>query len=100
MLNQLDSENAVAIIEHLRAGDPEGAALIEGEMFQFARFFQARQSRDAGRCSPKCSPSGWRARSRALPNEERGVIFAALTEQVRTVVEAEITEADRCRRAR
>ena len=42
VLNQLDSENAAAIIEHLRAGDPEGAALIEARDVPVCRFLQTR----------------------------------------------------------
>lgn len=92
VLNQLDSENATAIIEHLRAGDPEGAALIEAEMFQFADFLKL-DNRALQSVLAEVRPERLARALKSITDEERAVIFAALTEQVRTVVEAEISEA-------
>ena len=92
VLNQLDSENATAIIEHLRAGDPEGAALIENEMFQFADFLKL-DNRALQGVLAEIRPERLARALKGITDEERGVIFAALTEQVRAVVEAEIAEA-------
>jgi flagellar motor switch protein FliG len=92
VLNQLDSENAAAIIEHLRAGDPEGAALIEGEMFQFADFLKL-DNRALQAVLAEIRPERLARALKGITDEERAVIFAALTEQVRTVVEAEISES-------
>lgn len=92
VLNQLDSENAVAIIEHLRAGDPEGAALIEGEMFQFTDFFKLDNRAMQGVLA-EVKPEILARALKGITEQERGLIFAALPEQVRTVVEAEINES-------
>jgi flagellar motor switch protein FliG len=92
VLNQLDSENATAIIEHLRAGDPEGAALIENEMFQFADFLKL-DNRALQSVLAQTRPEQLARALKGITDEERAVIFAALTEQVRTVVEAEISES-------
>ncbi len=93
VLNQLDSENAAAIIEHLRAGDREGAALIEARDVPVSRLPQTRQSRACRRCLPRCRPERLARALKGITDEERAVIFGALTEQVRTVVEAEIAES-------
>jgi flagellar motor switch protein FliG len=92
VLNQLDSENATAIIEHLRSGDPEGAALIEGEMFQFRDFLKL-DNRALQAVLAELRPERLARALKGITDEERAVIFAALTEQVRTVVEAEISES-------
>jgi flagellar motor switch protein FliG len=92
VLNQLDSENASAIIEHIRAGDPEGAALIEGEMFQFRDFLKL-ENRALQAVLAEIRPERLARALKGITDDERAVIFAALTEQVRTVVEAEITES-------
>jgi len=92
VLNQLDSENATAIIEHLRAGDPEGAALIEGEMFQFADFLKLENRAMQGVLA-EVRPERLACALKGITDEERAVIFAALPEQVRAVVEAEISES-------
>ena len=92
VLNQLDSENAAAIIEHLRAGDPEGAALIEGEMFQFTDFLKLENRAMQGVLA-EVRPERLARALKGITDEERAVIFAALPEQVRTVVEAEISES-------
>jgi flagellar motor switch protein FliG len=92
VLNQLDSENATAIIEHLRTGDPEGAALIEGEMFQFTDFLKLDNRAMQGVLA-EVKPERLARAIKGITDEERAVIFAALPEQVRTVVEAEISES-------
>jgi flagellar motor switch protein FliG len=92
VLNQLDSENATAIIEHLRAGDPEGAALIEGEMFQFTDFLKLDNRAMQGVLA-EVKPERLARAIKGTTDEERAVIFAALPEQVRTMVEAEISES-------
>jgi flagellar motor switch protein FliG len=92
VLNQLDSENAAAIIEHLRTGDPEGAALIEGEMFQFTDFLKLDNRAMQGVLA-EVKPERLARAIKGITDEERAVIFAALPEQVRTVVEAEISES-------
>jgi len=92
VLNQLDSENATAIIEHIRAGDPEGAALIEGEMFQF-RDFVKLDNRALQAVLAEVRPERLARALKGITDDERAVVFAALTEQVRTVVEAEISES-------
>jgi flagellar motor switch protein FliG len=92
VLNQLDAENAAAIIEHLRAGDPEGAALIEGEMFQFTDFLKLENRAMQGVLA-EVRPERLARAVKGITDEERAVIFAALPEQVRTVVEAEISES-------
>ena len=92
VLNQLDSENATAIIEHLRAGDPEGAALIEDEMFQFADFLKL-DNRAMQAVLAEVRPERLARALKGITDDERKVIFAALTEQVRTVVEAEISDS-------
>jgi flagellar motor switch protein FliG len=92
VLNQLDSENASAIIEHIRAGDPEGAALIEGEMFQFRDFLKLENRAMQGVLA-EVRPERLARALKGITDDERAVIFAALTEQVRIVVEAEISES-------
>jgi len=91
VLNQLDSENATAIIEHIRASDPEGAALIEAEMFQFRDFLKL-DNRALQTVLAEIRPERLARALKGITDDERAVIFAALTEQVRTVVEAEISE--------
>ncbi|HVN26870.1 MAG TPA: FliG C-terminal domain-containing protein [Candidatus Binataceae bacterium] len=92
VLNQLDSEDAAAIIEHLRAGDGEGAALIEAEMFQFGDFLKL-ENRAMQAVLAEMRPERLARALKGVTDEERGAIFAALTEQVRTIVEAEIADA-------
>jgi flagellar motor switch protein FliG len=92
VLNQLDSENASAIIEHIRSGDPEGAALIEGEMFQFRDFLKL-DNRALQAVLAEVRPERLARALKGITDEERAVVFTALTEQVRTVVEAEISES-------
>ena len=92
VLNQLDSENASAIIEHIRSGDPEGAALIEAEMFQFRDFLKL-DNRALQAVLAEVRPERLARALKGITDAERAVIFAALTEQVRTVVEAEISES-------
>jgi len=92
VLNQLDSENATAIIEHIRSGDPEGAALIEGEMFQFRDFLKL-DNRGLQTVLAEIRPERLARALKGTTDDERAVIFAALTEQVRTMVEAEISES-------
>jgi len=92
VLNQLDSENATAIIEHIRTGDPEGAALIEGEMFQFRDLLKL-DNRALQAVLAETRPERLARALKGTTDEERAVIFGALTEQVRTVVEAEFSES-------
>jgi flagellar motor switch protein FliG len=92
VLNQLDSEDAAAIIEHLRAGDSEGATLIEAEMFQFGDFLKLDNR--ALQAVLAEMPAERLARAlKGITDAERTVIFGALTEQVRTIVEAEIADS-------
>jgi flagellar motor switch protein FliG len=92
VLNQLDSEDAAAIIEHLRAGDGEGAALIEAEMFQFRDFLKL-DNRALQAVLAEVRPERLARALKGITDDERAVIFGALTEQVRTMVEAEIAES-------
>ncbi len=92
VLNQLDSENAAAILEHLRTGDPEGAALIEAQMFQFADFFKLENRAMQGVLA-EVKPETLARALKGVTDEERALVFAALPEQVRAVVEAEIAES-------
>jgi len=92
VLNQLDSEDAAAIIEHLRAGDAEGATLIEAEMFQFRDFLKL-DNRALQAVLAEVRPERLARALKGITDEERAVIFGALTEQVRTMVEAEIADS-------
>ena len=92
VLNQLDAENASAIIEHLRAGDPEGAALIEGEMFQFRDLLKL-DNRALQAVLAEVRPDQLARALKGTTDQERNIIFAALTEQVRSMVEAEFSES-------
>ena len=92
VLNQLDAENASAIVEHLRASDPEGAALIEGEMFQFRDLLKL-DNRALQAVLAEVRPERLARALKGTTDEERNLIFGALTEQVRTVVESEFSES-------
>jgi flagellar motor switch protein FliG len=92
VLNQLDPESASEIIERIRGGDSEGAALIEGEMFQFRDFLKL-DNRALQSVLSEVPAEKLAKAVKGITDEERAIIFAALPEQVRTMVEGEIADS-------
>ena len=68
-------------------------------MFQFADFFKLDNRAMQGVLA-EVKPETLARALKGVTDEERAVVFAALTEQVRTVVEAEIADSGPVPRAR
>ena len=91
MLNQLEPESATAIVEHIRACDPERAAAIEAEMFHFGDFLRV-DNRSQQQVLAEISPERIALALKTTTEDERAIIFAALPQQVRIIVQAEISD--------
>ncbi len=94
MLNQLDSDVAHAIIEQIRAADPDRAARIENEMFHFENLLML-ESRVLERILSEVPTDKLTTALKGMASEQRDIILGSLTDQVKAMVTQELEDAGR-----
>lgn len=94
MLNRIDSETALAIVEQIRAIEPARAEALEHEMFHFENLLTL-DSRVLERILSEVQTDKLTTALKGLPDEQRDIILAALTDQVKMMVTAELEESGR-----
>jgi flagellar motor switch protein FliG len=94
MLNQLDSDSATAIVSHIRNRDPKRASAIEDEMFHFADLMKL-DNRSLQAVLAEARPERIALALKGITDDEKTLVFAALPEQVKVVVDAEMSEGGR-----
>ena len=92
ILNQLDADSAGAILEQIRARDAGRADAIQSQMFQFADFLKL-DNRTLQQILASSKPEIIARALKGVAESEKAIIFEALPEQVRVVVEAEISDS-------
>jgi flagellar motor switch protein FliG len=94
MLNQLDSDSATAIVSHIRNRDAKRASAIEEEMFHFADLLKL-ENRALQAVLAEMRPERIGLALKGITDDEKTLVFAALPEQVRVVVDSEMSESGR-----
>ncbi len=94
MLNQLDSDSASAIVTHIRNRDEKRASAIEDEMFHFADLLTL-DNRSLQTVLSEVRPERIALALKGITDDEKTLVFAALPEQVRVVVDSEMSESGR-----
>lgn len=92
MLNQLESDVAFAIVEQIRATDPDRAAKIEHEMFHFENLLLL-ESRILERILSEVATDKLTIALKGMPPEQREIILGSLTDQVKLMVTQELEDA-------
>jgi flagellar motor switch protein FliG len=91
LLNQLDSEAAAEILEHIRTADSGRAQAIESEMFHFKNFLKL-DNQVLQRILSEVPPERLALALKGVSDKDREPVFAALPEQVRKTVQQEMEE--------
>lgn len=91
MLNQLDSESASAIVEKIRAGDSKRATAIEQEMFHFQDFLKL-DNRAQQTVLVEIKPERLALALKGVKDEERDIVFGAMPDQIKKIVEQEMED--------
>jgi len=94
MLNQLDSDSATAIVSHIRDRDAKRASAIEEEMFHFADLLTL-DNRSLQAVLGEMRPERIALALKGITDDEKTLVFAALPEQVKVVVDSEMSESGR-----
>jgi flagellar motor switch protein FliG len=94
MLNQLDSDSATAIVSHIRDCDAKRASAIEEEMFHFADLLTL-DNRSLQAVLGEMRPERIALALKGITDDEKTLVFAALPEQVKVVVDSEMSESGR-----
>jgi len=94
MLNQIDSESAAAIVNHIRAGDEARASAIEQEMFHFDDFLKL-ENRALQRVLGEVKPEKLALALKGTGDAERKVIFEALPDQIQQIITQEMEDSGR-----
>jgi flagellar motor switch protein FliG len=91
MLNQVDYQVADAIVERIRQHDPSRATTIEGEMFHFEDLVRL-DSRSLQMILAEIKPERLALAMKGAAQGVRDAVFAALAEQVKTMVVQEMED--------
>jgi flagellar motor switch protein FliG len=94
MLNQLDSAMVAEILESIRGRDPARAAEIESQMFQFSDFLRL-DNRMLQQILAAMRPERIAVALKGTTEGDRDTILGALPDQVRAVVQAEMSDSGR-----
>jgi flagellar motor switch protein FliG len=94
MLNQLDSDSATAIVAHIRNRDAKRASAIEDEMFHFADLLNL-DNRSLQAVLAEIRPERIALALKGITDDQKTLVFAALPEQVKVVVDSEMSESGR-----
>ncbi len=94
MLNQLDADKATAIVTHIRNRDAKRASAIEDEMFHFADLLKL-DNRSLQTVLVEIRPERIALALKGITEDEKILVFGALPEQVKVVVESEMSESGR-----
>ena len=94
MLNQLDSDSAAAIVAHIRGRDEKRAAAIEDEMFHFGDLMKL-DNRALQAVLSEARPERIALALKGVTDDEKMLVFAALPEQVKVIVDSEMSESGR-----
>lgn len=94
MLNQLDSDSASAIVSHIRNRDAKRASAIEDEMFHFADLLKL-DNRSLQAVLAEIRPERIALALKGVSDDEKILVFGALPEQVKVVVDSEMSESGR-----
>ncbi len=92
MLNQLESDVALAIVEQIRTTDPDRATKIEHEMFHFENLLLL-ESRILERILSEVPTDKLTIALKGMPSEQREIILGSLTDQVKLMVTQELEDA-------
>jgi flagellar motor switch protein FliG len=94
MLNQLDSDSAAAIVAHIRDRDADRATAIEDEMFHFGDLLKL-ENRSLQAVLAEARPERIALALKGVTDDEKTLVFAALPEQVKVIVDSEMSESGR-----
>jgi len=94
MLNQLDGDSATAIVSYIRNRDAKRATAIEEEMFHFADLLKL-ENRALQAVLAELRPERIALALKGITDDEKMLVFAALPEQVKVVVDSEMSESGR-----
>jgi flagellar motor switch protein FliG len=94
MLNQLDSDSAAAIVSHIRNRDAKRASAIEDEMFHFGDLLKL-DNRSLQAVLSEARPERIALALKGITDDEKMLVFAALPEQVKVIVDSEMAESGR-----
>ncbi len=92
MLNQLESDVALAIVEQIRANDPDRAAKIERAMFHFESLLLL-EGRTLERILGEVPTDKLTIALKGMASEQRDIILDSLTDQVKLMVTQELEDA-------